>query len=76
MLAVTTAGGSDGASDDRVRQTQALLLRLGRERFGPPPHGVDARIRGIKDLPRLEGLAMRVLQARSWEALLSVKSQS
>jgi hypothetical protein len=53
-----------------AQEAQAMVLRLGAKRFGPPPPAAEAAVRGIPDRDRLEQLAERVLDATGWDDLL------
>lgn len=53
-----------------VEQTQKILLRQGRKRFGEPGATTQAALQAISDLSRLERLIDRVLDAASWQELL------
>ena len=55
----------------RMRQTQDIILRQGRKRFGPPTPEVEAAVRGITKLDRLEPLTDRILDVGSWDELLA-----
>ncbi len=70
MIPVAT-GGIGGGPDDRIRQAQTLLIRIGQVRFGPASPEVERQIRSITDLPRLEALVRRALAAASWQDLLA-----
>ena len=47
------------------------LLRLGQRRFGAPSIAAEAALRAITDVERLARLIDRLLDASSWEELLS-----
>jgi hypothetical protein len=46
------------------------VLMLGREKFGEPTEEQARKLEGIDDLPRLNRLAVRVLQVNDWDSLL------
>lgn len=53
-------------------EARALLLRLGRHRFGKAPTRMQQRDpAAVADLARLEALADRWLDATSWSQLLN-----
>lgn len=64
-------GMKRGLEQGIERGTQNTLLRLGRKRFGPPSEALEARVRSINDLARLEALTERILEVPSWEELLN-----
>ena len=47
-----------------------MLLLQGRIRFGEPSATVVAALDALSDVSQLEELAIRLLQASSWEELL------
>ncbi|MDB5311529.1 MAG: hypothetical protein JWO38_5731 [Gemmataceae bacterium] len=53
-----------------AQEAQAMVLRLGTKRFGPPSPATEAAVRGIPDRDRLEQIAERVLDATGWDDLL------
>lgn len=61
----------EGRVEGRVEEARALLLRLGRKRFGPPSPAAEAALAGITAIERLEALSERLLDAESWEELLA-----
>jgi hypothetical protein len=59
-------------AEARVEEARAVLLRLGRQRFGKAPTRKQAgQLEGITDLARLERMIDRLLQAASWGDLLA-----
>jgi hypothetical protein len=48
-----------------------LILRMGRQRFGPAPPDVEEAINSITDLARLEALIERLLDVSSWAEMLA-----
>jgi hypothetical protein len=63
---------AEGETAGRVREAKTLLLRLGTRRFGPPSAAISAELRSIADLPSLESLIERTIDAASWEELLAI----
>jgi hypothetical protein len=57
-----------------VREARRIVLLLGRERFGELTPEVFAALEGLTDLPGLEQMAVRLLQASSWQELLGLKT--
>jgi predicted transposase YdaD len=60
-----------GEARGRAEEARQLLLRLGRKRLGEPEATVEATVRAIDDLERLELLAERVSDVKSWPELLA-----
>ena len=69
-IPAAAAGGAGDGPKDRIRELQALLLRLGEMRFGPPAPEIERIIRGLQDQNRLEALLSQLLRARRWQELL------
>ena len=71
LLGILEDGRIEGRAEGRVEGERELLLAIGERRFGPP----DARIRAtplaIDDPSRLHALAILLLDAASWEDLLT-----
>lgn len=58
--------------ENRAEQIRAMLLRLGRQRFGKPPtRKQQAQLEAIARLDQLEHLAHRLLLVDSWSKLLN-----
>lgn len=57
----------------RVEEIHRVLLRLGRRRFGPASAQVEAVLRAMQDLDRLERMGDAVLTAQSWQELLATQ---
>jgi predicted transposase YdaD len=64
-------GHEEGREAGREEEARALLLRLGRKRFGPPGRRVSSAIRRTTDLQRIEQLTERLLEVESWDELLN-----
>jgi hypothetical protein len=58
-------------NDGRLEEAHKLLLRLGRKKFGAPEEAIEATVRAIRRLKRLEDLVERLLTVNSWEELLA-----
>jgi hypothetical protein len=66
----------EGREEGREGATKALLLRLGRQKFGKPPSKRQQKIlEAITDLSQLEALADRLLTVDSWPELLTNGSE-
>jgi hypothetical protein len=61
----------EGRAEGEVREAIKLLKKLGTRRFGPPDHSVVVAIEAITDLERIEFLLERLLEAASWQELLT-----
>jgi hypothetical protein len=64
-------GEARGEAIGKLRGKQELVLRLGTQRFGPPPQEVEAAVRGGTDPDRLDRIAGRLLDAADWADLLA-----
>ncbi len=62
---------SQGFARGEATEARKILLRIGRKRFGEPAESHRAALDGIVSLDRLEHLADRVIDATSWDDLLS-----
>src|SRR5262249_25255205 len=56
----------------RVQEARHLLLLLGETKFGPADAPTRGALEAITDLPRLEELSVRLLNAGSWQELLAL----
>jgi hypothetical protein len=57
-------------AEGRVKEAKAILLRMGRKRFGPPDEQTAAALERISSISRLEALSERLLDAAGWDDLL------
>ena len=64
-------GMLEGKLEGKLEVARSFLLRLGAKRFGPPPASAVARLQAVTDPDVLEPLAERVLDAASWDELVS-----
>jgi hypothetical protein len=55
-----------------AREAHKILLRQGQRKWGTPSQEIQAAIRGIEDLERLERMGEAVLDVAGWQELLSV----
>ena len=62
-------GREEGEQMGALHQTQALLLRLGEKRFGPPTDTIQQVVVAITDRDRLERLCERLLDVETWQDL-------
>jgi hypothetical protein len=53
-----------------IEHTQELILKLARKQLGDPDEKQEARLRAIKDLDRLDRIALKAPKAKSWDSLL------
>ncbi|OWK40917.1 hypothetical protein FRUB_04809 [Fimbriiglobus ruber] len=65
-------GIAQGETKGRLAEVRALIFRLGKRRFGPPPAAAVAAIEAIVDLSRLENIAERLVDAPGWDDLFIV----
>lgn len=63
-------GRAEGEIKGRAEEARRLLLRLGRKRWGDPDPAIEATVRAITDVERLELLAERISEVASWQELL------
>ncbi len=68
--AILDEGRAEGETKGRAEEARKLLLRLGRKHLGEPEATVEAAVRAITDLDRLELMAERVSEVASWQDLL------
>lgn len=64
-------GLAEGKAEGKAEEAKRILLRQGQKRFGPPPPPVDAAILALTDLEQIEQLTERLLDASSWDELLT-----
>ncbi len=60
-----------GRQEGRVEESHRMLLRQAGQRFGSPDRAMEAALRAVRDLDRLERLADAVLTAHSWQEFLA-----
>jgi hypothetical protein len=64
-------GRAAGRAEGRAAEARELLLQLGEQRFGPPDERTLATLAAIGDHTRLRALATHLLDAASWDELLT-----
>jgi predicted transposase YdaD len=67
--AILNEGRAEGEIKGRAKEAQRLLLRLGRKRLGDPDATVEAAVRTIADVERLELLIDRIDEVANWQDL-------
>jgi hypothetical protein len=65
-------GEAKGKAEGKAEEARRILLILGRDQFGEPTASARTVLDGLDDLNRLEKLAKRLKQARSWQELLDI----
>jgi len=60
-----------GREIGRKETSLELLLSLGSKRFGKPDADTLSTLKAIRSADRLQELALRVLDVRNWQKLLS-----
>jgi hypothetical protein len=60
-----------GRQEGRLEESHRLLLRMAWNRFGAVEPEMQAALRAIRDLDRLERMADAVLTAQSWQEFLA-----
>jgi hypothetical protein len=56
----------------RLEEARRMVLRIGGERFGPPPQRAETTINALTNLEKIEDLGVRLLHVASWDELLAV----
>lgn len=56
-----------------VKFAHRMILKQGQAKFGEPSEKQKNKLNKIEDIKRLDRIAMKVLTAKSWDALLRVK---
>ena len=54
-----------------MEHSQRMILRLGRQKFGPASDAIVAAIKGITNLERFERLFDRILTVSTWDELVA-----
>jgi hypothetical protein len=54
-----------------IRHSHRHLLRLGRQRFGPPDPSTEAALKAVTDMDRIDRMFDAVLTVSNWEELLN-----
>lgn len=57
-------------NEGAVKHTRELILKQGRANIGEPTEKQKNKLNAIEDLDRLDRIALKVLTAKSWDALL------
>jgi hypothetical protein len=70
-IAAPASSFDDFDGDDNIRSIQRLNIKLGRKRFGPIDSSIEAAIRSIADLSRLERMGDAILVVKNWQELLA-----
>jgi predicted transposase YdaD len=63
-------GENKGRAEGQTEEARKLLLRLGRKHLGEPGATVEAAVRAITDVERLEVLVERLTDVAGWQDLL------
>ena len=64
-------GEAKGEVRGKAEEARAILMRLGRRRFGPADASTTATLAAIDDIERLERLSERLLEVHDWADLLA-----
>jgi hypothetical protein len=56
-----------------VAHAHSIILKQGGVRFGDPTEKQAAKLKAIEDLERLDRMAVKLLDAKGWDAVLRVK---
>lgn len=68
--AILEEGRAEGLSKGRTEEARRLLLKLGRKQLGEPEAAIEAGVRSIEDVDRLELLIERIGEVSNWRDLL------
>jgi predicted transposase YdaD len=71
--AIVEEGEAKGEARGKVQGECRLLLRLGTKKFGEPSAAVRKAIEGITEIDQLEQLSDRLLEAATWDELMSAR---
>lgn len=63
-------GRAEGQAEGRAGEARALVLRLGRKKFGPSTPEQEGTVNAITDIARLEALSEQLLDVATWDELL------
>jgi hypothetical protein len=55
-----------------IEHAREIILKQGRVKLGEPTEKQAAKLQAIQDLERLDRIAVKMLSAKSWDALLRV----
>jgi predicted transposase YdaD len=67
---IVAEGRAEGRAEGAVVEAQKMLLLVGSKPFGRPDKATRAAVQAIGDVAKLEELAQRVFEVRSWRELL------
>jgi hypothetical protein len=56
-----------------MEERKSVLRKLGEKRFGRPGRRIEAALKAIEDLDRLERMIDVILDVTSWNELLAVQ---
>ena len=59
--------------EGEIKGKRSVLLRQGRNRFGPPDAATEEALRAITDLNRLDRLTDAMLTVTTWHELLATQ---
>jgi predicted transposase YdaD len=65
-------GRAKGQTEGQTEALQKVLLRQGRQRFGPPTEAQQAGLIATREVERLERLTDRLLVVSNWQELLLI----
>jgi hypothetical protein len=69
--AIVEEGRVEGRVEGRAEEARAILVRMGRKRFGPPDGRTLAILESISRPEYLEELSERLLDVTTWDELLA-----
>jgi hypothetical protein len=53
-----------------AKEAKRILLRIGRQRFGPPRRAIEAKTKAPADVEKIEEMTDRILIVSSWDELV------
>ncbi len=66
MLEGKLEGMLEGKLEGKLEEARAIILRLGRRRFGEPDSSLLSKLESIEAIERLEEITDRLITAVSW----------
>ncbi len=59
-------GKAEGKAEGKIEEARAIILRLGRKRFGEPDAETLEKLESIQQIERLEEISDRLITATNW----------
>ena len=61
-----TEGKAEGKAEGKIEGERAIILRLGRKRFGEPDAETLEKLESIQQVERLEEISDRLITSTNW----------